>query len=119
MIEITGNRILIAWLAICAMNGVGWLLGRMAMGLPSRMITAPPWVLLLCGVKPGNKIDHKMIGLQLFFRFLLIWATVLAILVSDFDRWNTLFGIGLCLALIGLFLFKAIKSLVLSKHSRD
>jgi hypothetical protein len=118
MIEITGNQTLVAWLAISLWGGGFWLLERMARNDPSRMITVPHWVLLLCGIRHGNQIDHKKIGPQLTCIFLIVWATVLAIFVPSYDLWHILFGIGLLLAFVGFLVFEVLKDTLLGKRSR-
>ncbi len=118
MIEITGNRMLISWLAISFIGVVGWLLGYITRGDPSRMISVPRWILLLCGIRHETQIDHKKMSAQLFSFCLIMWSTILTIFVANENLWDKFFGIGFLLDIICLVVFETVMDVLLNKRFR-
>ena len=119
MIEITGNRMLTSWILISLMGGTGWLLMRTSGNNLSRMITAPKWVLFLCGVKGGSRIDHQKIGLQFTCLFWVAWSSIVTVFVSNQDVWYKVLRDGILLEAVVLLVFEFVKNRVLNKRPRS
>ena len=117
MVEITGDEKLIFWLMTVLVGGVTWVLTYLGASIPSNFVKAPRWVLILCGIRRGDQVDHKKIGLQIAGVSLIVWSTIVTILVPNEAARYNLFGIGFALDVVGLFLFETIKTKLMYNRS--
>jgi hypothetical protein len=119
MPEPASNGSLAYWLGGVFLSAMIWGLTYISKERPPNLITAPRWMLLLCGIRQRKQIDYRKLEFQMFGNVLFVWLTILAIVVPSQTHRVTLYSLGVMIGTIGLIPLDSILTRESKRSNRD